>query len=201
MGAKALDPYTLESYIQLDAASDVKYEYFDGFIVAMAGGAPEHGAIAVNVSTALHIALRAGGKTCQTFSSDVKVAINRARRRCYPDVSVVCGPVVRDEKEPQAITNPILIVEVLSESTESLDRGEKFLAYRQLPSLREYVLINQDKAQVEVFSRTADGTWRIQAAIGMDQEVELPALDIRLNTSDLYYGMEDLTSTEQPADS
>lgn len=113
----------------------------------------------------------------------MKVAINRVRRRCYPDVSVVCGPVERDEKEPQAITNPILIVEVLSESTESLDRGEKFLAYRQLPSLREYVLVNQEKAQVDVFSQTKDDTSRIQAAIGMDQEAELPALDIRLNTS------------------
>ncbi len=200
MGVKALDTYTLESYIHLDAGSDVRYEFYDGFIVAMAGGAPEHGAIAVNVSTALHNALRAAGKPCQTYSSDVKVAINRAKRRCYPDVSVVCGPVERDEKEPQAITNPILIVEVLSESTESLDRGEKFLAYRQLSSLREYLLVNQDKAQVEVFSRTPDGTWRIQAAIGMDQELELPSLGIQLNTSDLYFGVEGMNINPESTD-
>ena len=192
MGAHALDTHTLETYIELEAGSETKYEYYDGYIHAMAGGSPEHGEIAVNVSTALKNALKAAGKPCKPLSSDVKVAINRANRRFYPDVSVVCGPVERDKKEPKAITNPLLVVEVLSESTESLDRGEKFRAYRQLESLREYVLVSQDKVLVEVFSRTPDGSWNIQTAIGLDQEISLPALDIRINTTDLYEGVEGL---------
>ncbi|MEZ4848488.1 MAG: Uma2 family endonuclease [Bacteroidia bacterium] len=190
MGEKALDTFSLDTYIQMEAESDLRYEYYDGLILAMAGGDPNHGKIAVNVSTALHIAIRSKKKDCEIYNSDVKVAINSANRRCYPDISVVCGPTERDSKESRAITNPILIVEILSESTELLDRGEKFRAYRQLPSLREYMLVSQDKALVEVFSLTEDGTWRIQAIQGVDQKVEIPALGIQLNTEDIFYRME-----------
>ena len=191
MEVKVLGSYSLDAYIQMEAEDpETKYEFYDGFIVAMAGGSPEHGQIAINIGTALNNALRSAQKDCIVHSSDVKVSINKINKRQYPDLSVVCGPVERDKKEPKAITNPTLIVEVLSDSTESKDRGEKFLAYRQLDSLQEYVLVSQEKALVEVFSRTADGTWRIQAAIGLDKEIELPALDIKLNTSDLYYKVE-----------
>ena len=190
MGEKALDTFSLDTYIQMEKESDVKYEYYDGLILAMAGGDPNHGLIAGNINTELNIALRAQGKKCKAYNSDVKIAINLANRRCYPDVSVVCGPSERDTKEPKAITNPILVVEVLSESTESKDRGEKFQAYRQLPSLREYMLVSQVKVQVEVFSLTEDGTWRIQAIQGLEQEVELPALGIKLKLEDIYYEVE-----------
>ena len=194
MGVKALDTHSLDTYIQMEAESkETKYEFYDGFIVAMAGGSPEHGKIAINVGTALSNALRVAKKDCDVYSSDVKIAINKINKRHYPDLSAVCGPVIRDKKEPKAITNPTLIVEVLSESTESKDRGEKFMAYRQLESLKDYVLISQDEALVEVFSRTPDGTWRIQAAIGLDREIELPALDVKLNTSDIYFRLEGIS--------
>lgn len=193
MAERALGTHTLETYFQLEQDSDTKYEFFDGFIVAMAGGEPDHGIIAVNVSTAIHNALRVKSKNCRVYSSDVKIAINQANRRCYPDVSVVCGQEKRDVKEPKAITNPILVVEVLSESTELLDRGEKFRAYIQIETLQEYVLISQEKALVEIFSKTTDGTWRIRSFAGLDQKVEIPALDISINTTDLYYGLEALS--------
>jgi Uma2 family endonuclease len=192
MGAQALNTHTLETYIQLENDSDTRYEYYDGYIHAMAGGSPEHGEIAGNVIAALKNALKSAGKPCKTLTSDVKIAINRADRRCYPDVSVVCGPVERDKKEPKAITNPLLVVEVLSDTTESLDRGEKFRAYRQLESLREYMLVSQDKVLVEVFSRTSDGTWDIQAVTDRKQAITLPGLGIHLNTTDLYEGLEEL---------
>ncbi|MCL4137647.1 UNVERIFIED_CONTAM: hypothetical protein GTU68_036639 [Idotea baltica] len=159
----------------------------------MAGGEPDHGLIAVNVSTAIHNALRAKSNNCRVYSSDVKIAINRANRRCYPDVSVVCGPEKRDIKESKAIINPILVVEVLSESTELLDRGEKFRAYIQIETLQEYVLISQEKALVEIFSKTPDGTWSIKSFAGLNQKIEIPALAIALNSTDLYYGLEKLS--------
>ena len=190
MGEKALDTHTLETYLQLESESDTKYEFYDGFIVAMAGGDPLHGKLAMNLGTALNNALREANKPCSVYSSDVKVAINTAKRRVYPDVSVVCGSEERDSVESKAITNPILVVEVLSESTESRDRGEKFMAYRQLSSLKEYILVSQETALVEVFSRTDDGTWRIQSAIGKEQDIELPSLGIFIKNQDIYYGVD-----------
>lgn len=190
MGEKALNNHTIETYITLEKESEIRYEYYDGFIVAMAGGTPAHGELSANLTTALSNALRSADKTCKVYSGDVKVAINKANRRVYPDASVVCGEVDTDTKEPNAITNPILITEVLSESTESLDRGEKFMAYRQLDSLREYLLVSQDKVMVEVFSRTDDGTWRIQSFPELSQEIDLPGLGISINTSDIYFGVE-----------
>ncbi|MEZ4825009.1 MAG: Uma2 family endonuclease [Bacteroidia bacterium] len=192
MGQKAILPTTLETYIEIEASSKERYEYYDGHILAMAGGSPEYGQLQVNTDTALNNALRAAGKPCRTFSSDVKVAIQSVRRRFYPDLSVVCGPVERDQKETQAITNPVLVVEILSESTESLDRGEKFWGYRQLSSLREYMLISQDKVVIEIFSRAEDDTWRIQTLTAPGQTADLPALGIRLNVEDIYFGMENI---------
>ena len=192
MAERSLYTQTLDTYLQLEAESETKYEFHDGFILAMAGGTPAHGQIAANFISALLNALRAKGSPCKVYSSDVKVAIQRARRRCYPDISVVCGPVETDTTEPRAITNPVLIVEVLSEGTEVLDRGEKFRAYRQIESLREYVLVSQDKALVEVFSRTSGDTWRIQAAIGMEASFELPALDLEIANGELYFGVEEI---------
>lgn len=181
---------SLETYLAVEAGSETRYEYYDGFIWAMAGGSPKHGQLAANVTAALHAALRAANKPCRVYSSDVKVAINTANRRFYPDVSVVCGPDLYDEKEIRAITNPLLIVEILSETTETLDRGDKFHAYRQLGSLREYLLISQDKMLTEVFSRNPDGSWLIQAASGLEEEVLLPSLGIHLRNSDVYFGLE-----------
>jgi Uma2 family endonuclease len=193
MGQQALATYSLETYLQLETQADTKYEYYDGFIVAMAGGSPKHGELTANMITALNNQLRAAKKGCKTFSSDVKIALPMLNRRFYPDLSVVCGPVQYDKTEPNALTNPLLVVEVLSPSTESLDRGEKFRAYRQLPSLREYILVSEDRAVVEVFSRTERDTWRIQSAIGTDQTFEIPALGIEIQTSDVYYGIEDFS--------
>ncbi len=196
MGQKALDTYSLETYIEMDKDPNVKYEFYDGFILAMAGGSPTHSKLAGNWITALNNAFRTGGKNCDSFGSDLKIAINKINRRLYPDVSVVCGPFVFDAKEPNAITNPVLVVEVLSESTESLDRGDKFIAYRQLPSLREYILVSQTEALVEVFSRVEDNTWKIQTLTNLEEEFDVPALGIRLKMADIYYRVEGLKVNE-----
>ena len=193
MGVKAIDTYSLETYIQMDTEGEERFEFFDGFIRAMAGGSPNHSLIAGNLITALNLALRAKGKPCRTFTSDVKISIRSANSRCYPDVSIVCGAIENDPQEKNAITNPILVAEVISESTESLDRGEKFFAYGQLDSLKEYILVSQDQARIEIFSRTEDNTWRIEAFQGLEATIEIPALGIDISSQDVYYQVEELS--------
>ncbi|MDX1906353.1 MAG: Uma2 family endonuclease [Bacteroidia bacterium] len=186
-------PTTLETYLAMEAGSDTRYEYYDGLIVAMAVGSPRHSKIAMNIGAALHAALRASGKSCDVFTSDAKVSIRPGGIRVYPDVSVVCGPVEPDPHEPRAMTNPVLIVDVLSEATELHDRSTKFAAYRQLTTLHEYVLVSQDKALVEVFSRTPEGIWQFQVVTGAGT-VRLPGLEMSLPLSDVYYRV-DFTET------
>lgn len=154
MEARALDSYDLDTYFALEREGETRYEYYNGYIHAMAGGTPRHALLAGNFITGLNNALRKAGKPCRVYSSDVKVSIHAANMRVYPDVTVVCGPPAYDPKEPRALINPTLAVEVLSESSEGMDRGIKFRGYRQLDGLRDYVLVSQERAVVEIFSRS-----------------------------------------------
>ena len=142
---------TYAEYVAFDGAADARHEYVNGRVYAMAGGSPEHARLAVAVSGDLRVALR--GKPCVPFSSDLRVRVAATGRATYPDVTFVCGKLERDTGD--AVTNPTVIVEVLSDSTEGEDRGDKWAHYQRIPSLREYVLVSQKAARVEVFSRDA----------------------------------------------
>lgn len=150
-------PYvTFEDFVVSERDSASKHEWIDGVVYAMAGGSVEHGRLATNVTAALRAKL--AGR-CRVFSSDVMLYVRETNLATYPDGSVVCGAldvqqVLRNGKViGEAITNPTLIVEVLSDSTESYDRGEKFAHYMRLSSLSEYVLVSQDERRVEIFRR------------------------------------------------
>lgn len=143
-------------YLALEARSEVKHEYLRGDVWAMAGGSPRHGRLASRFSGELHVALR--GRPCAVYSSDVRVRIEATNRTTYPDLSVVCGSEQLAADDKDALTNPIVIVEVLSESTERSDRGEKFAHYQRLASLQEYVLVDQSGPRIEVFRRQGS-TW------------------------------------------
>ena len=186
MAEKALGNNTYEDYLALEAESDVKYEFHDGFIVAMAGGTPEHGIVAMNFGSTLNLAFQRLDKPCGTLSSDVKIHIEAANRSYYPDVSVVCGTLIKNEKDTRAITNPTLILEVLSPSTEAFDRGDKFHQYTKLTSLKEYVLINPSKPLVETFYRNEEGLWHIQTKSQLDDIVLLRSLGIEIKMADIY---------------
>lgn len=186
MGQKALSGYTYEDYLALEKQSDGKYEFHDGFIVAMAGGSPEHGQIGMNFCRAIGNELEKKGKACITYSSDVKIRIEASHRTYYPDASVVCEKPEKSQHDPLAITNPVLILEVLSESTAAFDRGSKFSHYRTLPSLKEYVLISQTEAMVDTYYRTDDGTWEIRTIIGREEMVQLKSLDCEIRMADIY---------------
>jgi Uma2 family endonuclease len=149
--------YTFAEYLAMEAASDTKHEYVNGEIFAMAGGTIEHGRLAARVSALLDTLL--AGRPCAPLNSDVRVRVLATGLATYPDVSVVCGSIERDPEDEHSVTNPVVIVEVLSDSTEAYDRGEKFAHYRRIPSLRDYLLVSQHKPRIEHYRRNDDGTW------------------------------------------
>lgn len=151
--------YTYEEYLSYERDSGLKHEYEDGEITAMAGGSRRHNALALRVGAALDAARRSG---CVAFQSDQKIRVLATGKATYPDVSLVCGPIEGDPADPSGatITNPTVLVEVLSPSTEEEDRGNKWGHYLRLPSLQEYVLVSQGPPpRIEVFRRASGGAW------------------------------------------
>jgi Uma2 family endonuclease len=150
---------TYAEYLAAEEQSIEKHEFFDGEMYAMSGGTPEHAALAMAFGHELINALI--GRPCRVFSSDARVRVRSTGLTTYPDISVVCGKLETDAEDPSAITNPVLLVEVLSDSTEARDRGEKASHYRQLASLREYVLVSQRHRRIEVYRRNEAERWEL----------------------------------------
>jgi len=170
----------------MEEASPLRHEYHDGEILAMSGGSLEHSIITTNVAAALHAALV--DKPCLVLDSNLKVGIISARRFVYPDVHVICGQPQFDPRDAthQTVTNPRVVVEVFSPSTEGYDRGGKFNLYRELESFEEYVLVSQDTASVETFFRQQHGTWLFTPYSGLDAVLKLRSLNLELRLSDVY---------------
>lgn len=175
--------YSWAEYLALEASSNVKHEYLDGQILAMAGGTPEHAALAASVIGLLLPQLREG--RYRAHDADLRVRVRATGLATYPDVTVVSGSRERDPDDAQAVTNPTLIVEVLSRSTEEYDRGDKFEHYKALSSLRQYVLVSHRERAVEVWTRGSDGTWTSVAAHEGDV-AELASVGARLDVRELY---------------
>lgn len=152
---------TYEEYLESEGTSPSKHEWFDGVVYAMAGGSLEHSRLAGNI----HTALKAGLAKCEVFQSDAMLFVRASQLSTYADVTVVCGPIESQKVERngrvlgEALINPTVLVEVLSDSTEEYDRGEKFAHYMKIPSLKEYVLLSQDVARIEVFRKPERGHW------------------------------------------
>ncbi len=171
--------YPYAEYVAFEASADVKHEYVRGLILAMAGGTPEHGARAVRVMAALSTALR--DRSCVVYDSDVRVRVAQADVTAYPDASVVCGQLETDRNDPHAITNPLLVVEVLSPSTEEYDRGDKLEAYKQIASLREIVLVAHDAPRIDVWHRSGD-SWECESsAEGQRARLESVACELAVD--------------------
>ncbi len=173
---------THDEYLALEAKSVEKHQYLRGEVWAMAGGTPEHGRLQANLIREIGNAL--GTRPCALFTSDVRVRVDATDRTTYPDLFVVCGPRSTSPVDPNAITNPLIVVEVLSDGTELDDRGEKFAHYRHLASLEEYVLVSQRARRLEVFRRTADG-WILSEA-GPGEHARLRSIDALLAVDAVY---------------
>lgn len=175
--------YGYRDYLELEADSNVRHEYLDGQIYAMAGGTPAHAALATTVAGLLLVQLRAG--RCRPLNSDLRVRVLATGLATYPDVSIICGPHEVDPENKNTVTNPTVLVEVLSPSTEDYDRGEKFAHYKRIPSLRQYMLVSHDERGVEVWTRGGDDTWT--RVVSTDGEVaELGSIGARLDVRELY---------------
>lgn len=175
--------FLYSEYLSFEASSNVKHEYLDGQIYAMAGGTPEHAALAATVIGLLFRSLRAG--PWRAHDADLRVRVGATGLSTYPDVTVVCGPREIDPDDPNAVTNPTLLVEVLSRSTEEYDRGDKFEHYKQLPSLRQYVLVSGRERSVEVWTRGAAGEWT--ASVVREGDVAaMASIGARLDVRELY---------------
>lgn len=157
MSEQPIHRMSYAEFLAFEKNAAEKHEYLRGGVWAMAGGTARHAQLQANVIGVLRTALR--GKPCGAYSSDLRVRIDATDRTTYPDVSVVCGQPAASKEDPLAITNPTLLVEILSESTEASDRGEKFSHYTYLSSLKEYVLVSQDRRRVEVFRRAEGVSW------------------------------------------
>lgn len=175
--------YSYAEYLALEASSNVKHEYLDGQIYAMTGGTPEHAALAAAAVGLLFPALRGG--PCRAYDADLRVRVQATGLSTYPDITIVCGRRETDPADPNAVTNPTLIIEVLSKSTEDYDRGDKFEHYKHLPSLRQYVLVSRRGRAVEVFTRGDDGAWTPRVA-GEGEIAELASIGARLDVRELF---------------
>jgi Uma2 family endonuclease len=175
---------TAEEYLAQERQARFKSERVDGEIYAMAGASERHNTIASNVHGELYNHLKKS--PCRVYSSDMRIHASAQGNYLYPDVAVVCGTPRFDDRYRDNLLNPVLIVEVLSESTESYDRGRKSAVYRQIESLREYVLIEQERCHVEHYRRQFDNTWILTEYNRLGDSVELPCLQCSLALRDVY---------------
>lgn len=184
MALPASSLISFAEYLRLEEQADHRSEWFDGQVFAMAGGSIEHARLAATVTGLLHAQLR--GKPCLPYSSDLRVRVLATGLATYPDVTVICGPPEVDPASPQTATNPTVIVEVLSDGTEAYDRGEKFVAhYQKIPSLRDYVLVSQREARIEVFRRNDDLSWTLHVYRSGDTAL-LASVDCTLAVDDVF---------------
>ena len=175
--------YTFAEYIAIDDASATKHEYVNGEIFAMSGGTVKHGQIAANVIRTLGTQLL--DRPCAVFTSDVRIRVLATGLATYPDVSVICGSIDYDPEDKNTITNPVLLVEVLSDSTEDYDREEKSSHYRRIPSLREYLLVSQHERRITHLSRNDDGSWTLRD-VTSSAVVQLPSIGCDLSLDEVY---------------
>lgn len=171
-------------YLAFERESNIKHEYMDGEIFAMAGASRSHNLISVNIITALRNQARTKG--CTVYPSDMRIRIEALADYAYPDVSVLCGDSQFAEDVFDSLLNPSLIIEVLSPSTEKYDRGKKFQKYRKIDTLREYLLVSQDSPRIERYLLNDNQKWELTDAIGLETTLELPSIGCELNLREVY---------------
>lgn len=190
MKAHKLPKLSLDAYLKHEEETNLKYEYHDGQIFALAGGTINHGLLCANIYSEIRTALRKKNSDCKPLSSEIKLHIKNDRYDSfvYPDTMVICGTLEASESNENAVKNPVLIVEVLSKSTADYDRGDKFHMYRQIPTLQEYVLIEQNKYVVDIhFKNPKSDLWRISRFEGEDSEIQFQSLGISILMKNLFF--------------
>jgi Uma2 family endonuclease len=176
--------YSPEEYLELETAAEYRSEYHDGQIIPMAGGKPNHNQLAINLTSAINYNLRK--KPYRVFMSDLRLSIPDCRLYTYPDVMVVQTPLVFAENRQDTIVNPVAIAEILSDSTEKYDRGDKFRMYRSIPSFKEYLLVSQTAMQVEKFTKNDNNQWVLSEYAGKDAKITFDSFEFEIGLDELY---------------
>jgi Uma2 family endonuclease len=185
---------TVEEYFELDAKNERKSEFFDGEMFLMAGASREHNDIVSNLLEKLFSEL-AG--SCRVYFSDLRVKVSLTGLYTYPDVLIVCDPPEYAPENRDTLTNPQVVIEVLSDSTERYDRTTKFRHYKQLPSVKEYVLVSQTEALIERYTRQADETWAQADFVGLDATFTLATVKVSVPMADIFRGVEFQPTTDR----
>lgn len=175
--------YNADEYLALEESAEYRSQFYDGEIFTMAGASRKHNIAAGNIYANLHFQLR--NRPCEIYQNDMRVKVSE-NFYTYPDIVIVCGEPQIERKHGENLLNPIVLIEVLSPSTEKFDRGEKARLYRLMPSLKEYVLVSQDKSYIEHFVRQENGGWLLTEIAKMTEVLPLPTISCELNLSDIY---------------
>ena len=184
LAQRELRQFTSEEYLAIERTASYRSEFWHGKIYAMAGASSAHNRILPCLAAAVVPQLRGTG--CAAVSNDMKVRTSPEGLFAYPDLSVVCGAERYHDTKRDVLLNPITILEILSPLTAAMDRNEKFLAYQELESLRDYILIAQDKAQIEHYARQEGGRWVYQTVTGLDASLTLSAVPVTLSLAEIY---------------
>ncbi|MBF0469304.1 MAG: Uma2 family endonuclease [Desulfamplus sp.] len=180
---------TPQEYLEFERDSELKHEYHDGEIFAMVGASLNHNRISINLVSELRNRLK--GSSCDIFSNDMRVKVQAINKYTYPDVVIVCGQIDLEKKSGmETLLNPVVIIEVLSDSTEAYDRGTKFQHYRIVPSLQEYILVSQHCCLAEKYVRNETGGWRYFSYENMEDVMTIESVRCKLVLSDIYYRVE-----------
>lgn len=176
--------YTVEDYLALERGSiDGKCEFVDGRLFAMTGASREHNVVSINIAGELRSQLK--GRPCEAYVNDMRVKAAAVRNYYYPDIAVVCGKPEFEDDHVDTLLNPAVLIEILSPSTESRDRGEKFANYRRIPSLRDYLLVSQDKPRIEHYRRQGEA-WMLTETAGLEGTVNLETIGCVLPLREVY---------------
>lgn len=175
--------YSAQEYLELERRAEFKSEFHDGQIFAMTGVSREHNLITVNIAAELRQQLK--NRPCEAFVNDMRVRAGKAKGYHYPDLAVACGTPQFEDEHGDTLTNPTVLIEVLSPSTEAYDRGGKFANYRKIASLREYLLVAQDQAHIDHYLRQGDA-WLLTEAEGLDSSVTLDSIGCILALQEVY---------------
>ncbi len=187
MSAAAIPTFTPEEYLRLERAAESKSEYIDGLILAMSGGTFPHAVVGTNL--VLTVGPRLRGRGCGIVNSDLRTAVTPQGPFFYPDSAIYCGEPLLSDHHRDALLNPVVVFEVLSKSTEGYDRGLKFMHYRRIPTLREYVLIAQSIPHIDVFTKEANGKWSLTEFDGLDAICELASVQVSFALAEIYDGV------------
>lgn len=178
--------FTIEEYLKLESAAEQKHEYYRGEIFAMAGAGARHNVVFKNLYGELAYKLK--GKPCQPYGSDLRIHIPENSLFTYPDISIICGDILNSASDNDTVVQPSVLIEILSHSTKDYDRGSKFKLYRDIPLLKEYVLVDSEAIGIEIFRITADAHWQLEEYKNVNEMIEIKTLGFQLSLIEIYHG-------------